>query len=235
MTEAEENLIFQRINAKHWNYDNWQKSERPDFLVKVNSKTIGIEFTEVIKKYYGEIIAQKYRLEDKLAQKVTQQLNQSSMDLNLHGIIDFKDEIYIYQNEIDSFCHRITSSIITHSRSLSKESWSINHYIDKFIPEEVNWISYDCYPFLDKSEFYASRSKTQEFLDKEDVIDAIKKKELKYEDYFENCDEVHLIIVEGLLPASWIGKLEKPLKITHSYFESIFLFHFMDSEFVKLK
>lgn len=235
MTEEQEFEIFKRVNEKHWQFQNWNKSESPDFLVSYDDKVIGIEISEVIKKNIGELIASKLSLEDQLASIITDQLNKSSMDLNLSGMIDFKTEISISSNQKEYFCHRVSSAIISHSKSLIKESWSINHCIEHYIPEEINWISYDCYPFMDESRFYATRGKTQEFLKEEDVIETVLKKEAKYQQYLRKCDEVYLLLIEGLIPASWIGKLKKPINYLHSSFDKVYLFHSADSELIELK
>jgi hypothetical protein len=234
VTADQEILYFERINSKYWNYDDWKKSESPDFLVKVGNKIIGIEFTEVTKKYPGNNDAKRYSLEDKLTKIITNQLNESSMNLNLYGNINFKSDLNLSQENVETFCHRVTSAIIAHSKSLKKESWSANHYLDKFLPDEINWISYDCYPFMEESKFYASKGKTLEFLNEADVFHAIENKESKYHEYLNKCDEVHLVLLEGLIPASWIGKLEKPIARIDTIFNKVFLFHTSDSELIEL-
>ena len=237
MTKDQEFQFFKVINDKVWNHLDWEISEVPDFLVKTKENVIGVELTEVVRKDTGRIIASRYSLEDELAAIVTRQVNESGIDLNLQGHIDFKNELYIRSNQKESFCHQITSAIVTHSRSLVKDVISYNHHIDTFIPDEVNWISYDCYPFLDESAFYATRYKTKEYLEVEDILCTVRKKENKIELYKQKCEEVKLVLVEGLLPSSWIGELKDPNIEIHldTSFNEVYLIHYHGFKILQLK
>ncbi|MEQ8554915.1 MAG: hypothetical protein RIC06_25745 [Cyclobacteriaceae bacterium] len=237
MTKDQELQFFKVINDRNWSYQNWEVSEAPDFLIKTKGNVIGVELTEVVRKDTGGIIASKYSLEDELAAIVTKQLNESGIDLNLQGNIDFKGELNIRANQKESFCHQITSAIIAHSKSLVKDELSYNHHIDSFIPDEVNWISYDCYPFLDESSFYATRYKAQEFLEVDDILDAVGKKERKTEAYKQKCDQIKLVLVEGLIPSSWIGELKDPsiLSSLETAYDEVFLIHYHGFKILKLK
>lgn len=226
---------FQVVNDKLWRFEKYKMDESPDFLAYEKEKVVGIEITQVIRKDYGQIIAANYKLEDELASIISNQLNESALQLSLHGMIDFKKDLLLSGNQKNHLCNRITSTIIAHSKNLLKESWSANHFIDKLLPDEVNWISYDCYPFLDESTFYATRGKTLEYLEKEDILDAIHKKESKLQNYLQKCDEVYLLLVEGLLPASWIGELREPLTEVDTLFTQVILLHYRSSKVIPIK
>ncbi len=230
MNKQQERYVFEKVNGKLWQTKHYVHDDSPDFLLEGGSA--GVEITEVVKAYSTD--PQTYSMEAEICRLAAERLNGLSKNF-LHGTIQFRRPVRVRKVDIGRIVEHIVATVLNHSKHLLQHEKSEDHHIASNLPTEIEWISYDNYPFWGECTLAPIRQKIREYLNPADLIATIQRKEVKIPQYMLKCKRCILIIAEGFLPGSWIGKLESEPPRFETAFDEVILFHFDDSQVVRLK
>jgi len=213
------------------------KSESPDFLIKADRETVGIEITKIVnEKNPGDKFspAERNTVEQKIS-KEAENLFKSQCNIPLHVNFAFRDSINVNGDKIKSLGVQLASLVAKEiaSRPLS-EYYHLT--VERGLPRELMHMSIAYFPNVTQSIWYSAKGQFLPNLKKEQILKSIKNKESKIPEYKLKADYLILLLVEGVIPESWFDGVETIEQTElNSDFDRILIYRSLYNEIVRLK
>jgi hypothetical protein len=233
-----ERHFYDRFLALHDEFPKKEpeKSEAPDFLIKIDKKVIGVEITQIHNEpNKGEFLpAQKHALEDKILSKA-QKLFFDRNQIHLHVSFHFIDHFQLSGKQVETLIIQICKVI---EEKIKGEG--LNHNFSFSIidglPQELVVINGDYFPNITDTIWYSAKGIWLPNLSKQQIITIINKKEKEIITYKKKASALILLIVEGVIPNSWFDKVDKPeASEIESEFEKIFILRYLSNKLIEIK
>lgn len=213
--------------------------EKPDFLVRTESKVIGIEHTELLKvtgRRGGSALKAQESLWEKVTALVRERLLQEEVPF-MHVRIYQRKDIPLVRSRQRELAQEICELA---KRHLPAEEGSSRRtrlsQCRAALPDEVREIELRTYPRFTRHYCSSSLSGAAPILPESYIRQAISEKEDKLDVYRACCQEVWLlIIVEGAAPSSfWEIPPDLAYPKLHTAFDKAFILFYVEGELIEL-
>lgn len=234
MNVEDEKFVFNIFLELYGKLPPGEKSERPDFVINLNGKKIGVELIELMEqKVQTYSSAAKYSLEDKIAKSAQIQYDSLSGKKVL-AHLRFADNLKLPLREVDTLAATIAKAILNSVKDLPYVL-SHNQEIQDDLPKGVSGIYYDIAPFMPESHFSIWRGKWTGSFNIDFLNKVINKKEKNISSYRKNLDQIYLLIIEGFNFSGYLGQFEFKGSLTENNFDKIFLLQIMSRQLHEIK
>lgn len=234
MNFDKEKYAFEKFLELYKKLPMGQKSESPDFLIKTDNGTVGVELIEIINEQTKEYTPdQIYSIEDKVTEYAKTEFEKLTKKKLLVSI-GFHDNLKMNNRRVKELGQQIAHLLYKQTLHLPDNELFYSGEIKGILPTELSLISFDIVPFLDELIWQPIRQKFIEYLEAKHLNKAIEKKEKLIAAYKTKADKVFLLMTEGFLPRSWYGDF-KDRQIQDSQFDKVFLLRIMTNELIELK
>lgn len=214
-----------------------EHSEAPDFLYfPAPERRIGIEVTELHNpKIEGERYpsSQRHGTLEKIVDNAHKEFTLVS---NIPLTIEFRfvKNLRISRNRIISLSKEISGIVCEQVRNIGGRT--IHDFrVEHPLPKEMSGIYGYYHPSSTTSIWYPAEGRWLPDIDPKEVQKLIDKKNVKVADYLQKCDEVWLLIVEGIPPYSWFDNKEEAISVNYlSSFQKIIMLRSLSNKVYEL-
>lgn len=234
MNFDQEKYAFNKFLELYKKLPMGEKSESPDFLIKTDNGTIGVELTEIINERTKEYEpAQIYSLEGKITEHAKNEFTKLTKKKLLVSI-EFRDNLRMNNGRIKELGQEIAQLLYNQTLYLPDNELCYNGEVKGILPRELSLISFDVAPLLNELIWQPIRQKFIENLEAKHLNKVIEKKEKLISVYRTKADKIFLLMTKGFIPNSWYGDFIDR-RIKDSQFDKVFLLRIMTNELIELQ
>jgi hypothetical protein len=228
-----EKFVFDCFRNSYTDFLNGEliHDDKPDFIIKLNEKIIGVEVTQIFvdnlinnsSKIKEKEVLQGF-LGDRLCEKVS-----LFIPFKFVLSIDFSDRIF-YKNDID----RIVHSSEKYLKQIKFSEQSFTQSIENLgqLPDEIDYLYFIRNDKLNFSRYCYSDGAILPTLRLQNLKAILQDKEEALKGY-KKCDEYWLLIEEGAFPSDSFGDIS--IKKFQTIYDKVFLYRKAHAQTIRLK
>lgn len=208
------------------------KTEAPDFLIKGDYETIGIEISKIPnEREPGEPYSpsQKNAVEQKIAQEALKTFL-AKHNIPLHVDFAFHDNIDVGKGRGKVLTVELAQLVAYNVTKKSLES-NFHVHLGQGLPRELMYCSIEFFPGITESIWYSAKGQMMPSLKKDHLLRIIGKKESRVDEYRTRADKLILLLIEGVAADSWFDKIEPiPNNELNTRFDKVLIFRNLSDE-----
>lgn len=227
---------FLKTYYKNTNFTYFEEDEKPDFIIEVEGKKIGVEVTELL---ISDKMKQHESTVSIICKKTQEKLQANLTDKYLQVSPGFKRLPSINRLNRESFSDKLVEAVLNNLPNEDSAMITLRNTYenDDVIPDELNYMHIITSPTMTKH--FVKEVDGGYF--EEDLLNKfqniLNKKEKKLSRYVKRYDDIWLLITaQGFNASSLVDPSDESILHTYkSSFDKAFYFQLFDKSFFELK